>query len=173
VHQPPAGLNPWSVQLKSSDPPAQRQIRAGQERSVSGKKVCLVDSDGVTHCLISDIRLVGSNAVTLKVIQPADPNVPRQVRLYLQGDLRSSTGSDAIRLCAAAVAADAPAPACPGAEAQLTILFTPRGTSTTDALLRVQMPGYSPDHCVQLIRPLGVLRTGRVVAGVCNWSQPV
>jgi Tfp pilus assembly protein FimT len=88
-------------------------------------------------------------------------------------DLRSSTGSDAIRLCAAAVAADAPAPACPGAAAQLTLLFTPRGTSTTDALLRVQMPGYSPDHCVQLIRPLGVLRTGRVVAGVCNWSQPV
>lgn len=88
VPLPPAGLSPWAVQLKSTDPPAQRQIRAGQERTVSGKKVCLVDSDGVTHCLISDIRLVGSNAVTLKVIQPGAADVPRQVRLYLQGDLR-------------------------------------------------------------------------------------
>lgn len=88
VPLPPAGLTPWAVQLKSTDPPAQRQIRAGQERSVNGKTVCLVDSEGVTHCLISDIRLVGSSEVTLKVIQPADPNVPRQVRLYLQGDLR-------------------------------------------------------------------------------------
>jgi Tfp pilus assembly protein FimT len=104
------------------------------------------------------------------LLQPAATNGCGSFPAY---DLRSSTGSDAIRLCAAAVAADAPAPACPGAEAPLTILFTPRGTSTTDALLRVQMPGYSPDHCVQLIRPLGVLRTGRVVAGVCNWSQPV
>ncbi len=87
--------------------------------------------------------------------------------------LATSTGSDSIRLCAAAVAADGPVPACPGGVASLTILFTPRGTSTTDALLRVQMPGYTPDHCVQVIRPLGVLRTGRVLAGVCNWSQRV
>ena len=88
VPLPPAGLSPWAVQLKSSDPPARRQIRAGQERSESGKKVCLVDSDGVTHCLISDIRLVGSDAVTLKVIQPGAADVPRQVRLYLQGNMR-------------------------------------------------------------------------------------
>lgn len=123
------------------------------------------------------LRAMAESVSCLIEVRPAEgrlqPAAANRCGSFPAYDLRTSTGSDGIRLCAAAVAADAPVPACPGGDAGITILFTPRGTSTTDALLRVQMPGYSPDHCVQVIRPLGVLRTGRVLAGVCNWSQPI
>lgn len=84
----PAGLQPWDISLNPAaitKDPSSAQIFAGQNRSISGKQVCLVDTDGVTHCRIGSVKLNGSDAATLKIIYPSSTSAVREVRLYTDG----------------------------------------------------------------------------------------
>jgi len=84
----PAGLQPWDISLNPaaiSKDPSSAQIFAGQNRSISGKQVCLVDTDAITHCRIGSVKLNGSEAATLKIIYPSSTSAIREVRLYTDG----------------------------------------------------------------------------------------
>jgi hypothetical protein len=86
----PSELSGWDISLNPAEiskNPASAQVRAGQSRTESGKQVCKVDSEGVTHCRISSIRLNGSDAATLKIVYPNNTAVKREVRLYTEGEV--------------------------------------------------------------------------------------
>ncbi|MFM9111535.1 MAG: prepilin-type N-terminal cleavage/methylation domain-containing protein [Prochlorococcaceae cyanobacterium] len=85
----------------------------------------------------------------------------------------AEVSGSSVRLCASASGPTQTAPACTGTSGtgSLSIVLTPRGTSTTDALLQLAITGHSPNRCVQLIAPLGLLRPGQVINGRCDWSS--
>lgn len=90
VPEMPAGLEPWDISLNPAEiskDPRTAQIFSGEPRTVSGKQVCLVDSGGVTHCRINSVRLVGSDAATLKIIYPNSSSATREVRLYTESTI--------------------------------------------------------------------------------------
>ena len=62
--------------------------------------------------------------------------------------------------------------ACTVATGGTTLVFTPRGTATTSALLRLHRPGDSSDRCVAVVAPLGLIRNGRANAagGSCDYT---
>jgi prepilin-type N-terminal cleavage/methylation domain-containing protein len=76
-----------------------------------------------------------------------------------------------VLLCADALGPTAAAPACTANSGSVTLVLTPRGTSTSDALLQLAIAGHSPNRCVQLIAPLGLLRLGRIANNRCDWSS--
>lgn len=86
-------------------------------------------------------------------------------------NLRSAVqaGSD-LQVCIQALDSTA---ACSTATAGTTLVFTPRGTATTPALLRLHRPGDSTDRCIAVVAPLGLIRSGRAPAagGSCNYSS--
>lgn len=98
VPEMPPGLEPWAISLNPAQitrDPKSAQIRSGETRLESGKQVCLVDAEGVTHCRISSVRLAGSEGATLKVVYPSSPSRKREVRLYTEGDI-SLSGNAAV-----------------------------------------------------------------------------
>jgi prepilin-type N-terminal cleavage/methylation domain-containing protein len=85
-------------------------------------------------------------------------------------DLRAAVqaGSDLV-LCVQDLDSTA---ACSTATAGTTLVFTPRGTATTSALLRLHRPGDNSDRCVAVVAPLGLIRSGRASAagGSCDFT---
>jgi prepilin-type N-terminal cleavage/methylation domain-containing protein len=79
--------------------------------------------------------------------------------------------SQGVLLCAASQGVSANAPACTSGGGSATIRFSPRGTSPDDVLLQLAIPGHSPNRCVQLVAPLGLLRVGRIANNRCDWSS--
>jgi Tfp pilus assembly protein FimT len=51
-----------------------------------------------------------------------------------------------------------------------TWIFTPRGTTTTDAELRMTLPGSSLGRCIRLLQPLGLLRSGKLRSETCIYT---
>lgn len=51
-----------------------------------------------------------------------------------------------------------------------TWVFTPRGTTTTDAELRIAMTGSNLGRCIRLLKPLGLIRSGKLRAGACIYT---
>jgi len=78
-------------------------------------------------------------------------------------------GATDLVLCVQALDSTA---ACNAATAGTTLVFTPRGTATTSALLRLQRPGDSTARCVAVVAPLGLIRSGRAPAagGSCDFT---
>ncbi len=78
-------------------------------------------------------------------------------------------GATDLVLCVQALDSTA---ACSTATAGTTLVFTPRGTATTSALLRLHRPGDSRDRCVAIVAPLGLIRSGRASAagGSCDFT---
>lgn len=85
-------------------------------------------------------------------------------------DLQQASESTNIILCAAAQGPAAAAPICNASTGSLQILFTPKGTSPTNALLQTHLNGTDQNRCIQLVAPLGLLRIGKVIGGSCNWN---
>jgi prepilin-type N-terminal cleavage/methylation domain-containing protein len=79
--------------------------------------------------------------------------------------------SQDVVLCAVSQGVAANAPSCNSGGGTATIRFSPRGTSPDDVLLQVAIPGHSPNRCVQLVAPLGLLRVGRIANNRCDWSS--
>ena len=52
-----------------------------------------------------------------------------------------------------------------------TWVFTPRGTTTTDAELRMSLAGSSLGRCIRLLKPLGLLRSGKLRSGLCVYTS--
>ena len=52
------------------------------------------------------------------------------------------------------------------------LLFTPRGTSTTAAELRLRLPGESRQRCINITSPLGLIRLGQRSSDsdACNYT---
>ncbi len=77
-----------------------------------------------------------------------------------------------LELCVALADPLAAAGACPGGATTANLVFTPRGTTTTAALLQLHIPNHAPNRCVAVVAPLGLLRVGSVdAAGVCDWNR--
>lgn len=76
---------------------------------------------------------------------------------------------DDLVLCIQALDSSA---ACTTATSGSTLVFTPRGTATTAALLRLHRAGDSHDRCVAVVAPLGLIRSGRAAAdgGSCTYG---
>jgi hypothetical protein len=51
-----------------------------------------------------------------------------------------------------------------------TWVFTPRGTTTTDAELRMNLPGSTLGRCIRLLKPLGLLRSGKQRFDTCVYT---
>lgn len=51
-----------------------------------------------------------------------------------------------------------------------TWVFTPRGTTTTDAELRMTLAGSTLGRCIRLLKPLGLLRSGKLRSEVCIYT---
>ena len=51
-----------------------------------------------------------------------------------------------------------------------TWVFTPRGTTTTDAELRMNLPGSTLGRCIRLLKPLGLLRSGKQRLDTCVYT---
>ena len=51
-----------------------------------------------------------------------------------------------------------------------TWVFTPRGTTTTDGDLRINLLGSNHSRCLRLLEPLASLRTGKVRSGLCVYT---
>lgn len=51
-----------------------------------------------------------------------------------------------------------------------TWVFTPRGTTTTDAELRMTLPGSDLGRCIRLLKPLGLLRSGKLRSDICVYT---
>lgn len=51
-----------------------------------------------------------------------------------------------------------------------TWVFTPRGTTTTDAELRMSLPGSDLGRCIRLLGPLGLLRSGKLRSNTCVYN---
>lgn len=51
-----------------------------------------------------------------------------------------------------------------------TWIFTPRGTTTTDAELRMTLEGSGLGRCIRLLGPLGLLRSGKLRSGTCIYT---
>ena len=51
-----------------------------------------------------------------------------------------------------------------------TWVFTPRGTTTTDAELRMNLPGSTLGRCIGLLKPLGLLRSGKQRLDTCVYT---
>ena len=51
-----------------------------------------------------------------------------------------------------------------------TWVFTPRGTTTTDAELRITMTGSNLGRCIRILKPLGLIRSGKLRAGACIYT---
>lgn len=49
-------------------------------------------------------------------------------------------------------------------------IFTPRGTTTTDAELRMSLAGSDLGRCIRLLEPLGLLRSGKLRSGTCTYT---
>jgi Tfp pilus assembly protein FimT len=76
-----------------------------------------------------------------------------------------------LELCVALADPFAAAGNCPGGAASADLVFTPRGTTTTSALLQLHITNHAPNRCVAVIAPLGLLRVGRVDGGFCDWNR--
>lgn len=85
-------------------------------------------------------------------------------------NLREASSSENIALCADNQPPEASAPPCDSSTGDIQILFTPKGTSPSNALLQTHLKGSTENRCVQIIAPLGLLRIGKVVDGFCNWN---
>ena len=51
-----------------------------------------------------------------------------------------------------------------------TWVFTPRGTTTTDGDLRINLLGSGHARCLRLLEPLGSLRAGKFRSGLCVFT---
>lgn len=51
-----------------------------------------------------------------------------------------------------------------------TWVFTPRGTTTTDGDLRINLVGSRHSRCLRLLEPLGSLRSGKLRSGLCVYT---
>ena len=51
-----------------------------------------------------------------------------------------------------------------------TWVFTPRGTTTTDGDLRINLVGSHHSRCLRLLEPLGSLRSGKLRSGLCVYT---
>jgi Tfp pilus assembly protein FimT len=51
-----------------------------------------------------------------------------------------------------------------------TWVFTPRGTTTTDGDLRINLVGSRHARCLRLLEPLGSLRSGKLRSGLCVYT---
>ena len=51
-----------------------------------------------------------------------------------------------------------------------TWVFTPRGTTTTDAELRITMADSDLGRCIRILKPLGLIRSGKLRAGACIYT---
>lgn len=51
-----------------------------------------------------------------------------------------------------------------------TWIFTPRGTTTTQGDLQISLIGSDLGRCLTLMKPLGLLRTGKLRSGVCIYT---
>ena len=51
-----------------------------------------------------------------------------------------------------------------------TWVFTPRGTTTTDGDLRINLMGSRHSRCLRLLEPLGSLRSGKLRSGLCVYT---
>lgn len=49
-------------------------------------------------------------------------------------------------------------------------VFSPRGTSTTDAELRISMANTNMGRCIRILKPLGLLRSGKLRDGSCIYT---
>lgn len=85
-------------------------------------------------------------------------------------NLKEAGNDPNLMLCTWAQSPTTAVPSCSNGAGNLQIIFSPRGTSSTDALMRIKLSGITPDRCIQLVAPLGIVRSGRVVDGSCNWS---
>jgi prepilin-type N-terminal cleavage/methylation domain-containing protein len=85
-------------------------------------------------------------------------------------NLKEASNSTQVVLCASAQGPTEPASSCNSASGNLQIIFTPKGTSPTNALLQTHLASTDQNRCIQLIAPLGLLRIGKVVGGSCNWN---
>lgn len=149
---------------------AVRNLR--DQRLKAGAEGLATTIDGLRRRAIQDSRtctaeVVGSSrelkAATTNACQ-TDSGQPFQSFL-----LDEATGTPVL-LCADALGPTATAPACTASRGSVTLVLTPRGTSTSDALLQLAISGHSPNRCLQLIAPLGLLRLGRIQNGRCDWS---
>jgi len=112
----PAGLSAWDISLNKAQitrDPSSAQIIAGQNRTVLGKQVCLVDADGVTHCRIGSIKLNGSDLATLKIIYPNNSSATREVRLYTDGAIGLGGNASVCQAIASNTTDDPPCSADP------------------------------------------------------------
>ena len=51
-----------------------------------------------------------------------------------------------------------------------TWVFTPRGTTTTEGDLRISLAGSDQGRCLTLMKPLGLLRSGKLRSGLCVYT---
>jgi prepilin-type N-terminal cleavage/methylation domain-containing protein len=103
-------------------------------------------------------------------------------------DLREADAS--VVVCVGIVASAATAPSCgsavPSASATVDLRFTPRGTMCIGSIAdptcisdgrRVEIilhhahSASTANRCVSVISPLGLIRSGRINAGRCDWSR--
>jgi Tfp pilus assembly protein FimT len=141
--------------------------------------------DGIRRLAIQQsetcaVQVSGSTA-TLRLVAYPDQTQPcgGSSRSF---NLKREAGTESITLCATLQGPSSPAPACNTGSGNLTILFTPRGTSAspdpsnpslTGTLLQTRIAGVTPNRCVQVIAPLGLLRLGRILENSCNWNKAV
>lgn len=51
-----------------------------------------------------------------------------------------------------------------------TLIFTPRGTSTTGLLIKLHMPQTGTDRCIAVMSPLGQIRSGKATSSGCDFT---
>lgn len=60
---------------------------------------------------------------------------------------------------------------CSGAQSgSSSLIFTPRGTTTSGLLIKVHMPQARADRCIAVLAPLGQIRSGRATASGCDFT---
>lgn len=148
--------------------------RARAEKLKTGTQSMAAWLDGVRQLAIQQsetcaIRVSGSGG-TLQ-LEPYGSQTTACPSNTPRFDLKAASGATGVVLCAAAQGPTTAAPGCGSGSGNLQLLFTPRGTSTTDALLQTRLEGVSPNRCIQLIAPLGLLRIGRVAGSNCDWNK--
>ena len=104
-----------------------------------------------------------------------DPNEFCPGTLYHALDIRNTVqNSSEIVICSTDLVNSDPAQttlACSGSQSgSSSLIFTPRGTTTTGVLIKFHMPDAGADRCIAVMAPLGQIRSGKTTATGCDFT---
>lgn len=142
--------------LKSGTQSLAAWLDSVRQISIQQSQVCTIRVSGVTGILRTEAYSSS--------IAACSSNTP-------SFDLKAASDTKNIILCASSLGPSASAPNCTSGTGEIQLVFTPKGTSTTNALLQTHLQGAEPNRCIQLIAPLGLIRIGRTISGSCNWNS--